>query len=253
VRCPKGLPLIALADLAKDFAAAVAAADAKRPVAIHQRTGVSFQAGIGPHSELRTVRLVVEEMLAAQPVRHPAVTFGIPYPGKPCQKCDLMLGEEPDRLYVEAKLLRILGDNGKPNDNMLMHILSPYPQHRSAVTDCEKLRAATFPGRSAILIFGYEYEGWPLEPAIDAFERMARGKSHLGERHEALFKDLCHAVHRAGRGVCLAGFIAARKPARPCAIPGGTQGSTSPPAAALARPADFLHPGTLRNRLCYNG
>jgi hypothetical protein len=38
---------------------------------------------------------------------------------------------------------RILGDNGKLNDNMLMHILSPYPQHRSAVTDCNKLRAGT--------------------------------------------------------------------------------------------------------------
>lgn len=190
--------MIALPDLAKDFAAAVAAADAKRPVAINQRTGASFQPGIGPHSELRTVRLVVEEMQAAQPERYPAVMFDIPYPDKPRQKCDLVLGEQPGRLYVEAKLLRILGDNGKLNDNMLMHVLSPYPQHRSAVTDCEKLRTARFPGRSAILIFGYEYEGWPLEPAIDAFERMARGKGHLGERHEALFKNLCHAVHRAG-------------------------------------------------------
>jgi len=27
-----------------------------------------------------------------------------------------------------------MGDNGKPNDNMLMHILSPYPAHRSALT-----------------------------------------------------------------------------------------------------------------------
>ena len=153
-RCRKGSPLIALPDLAMDFAAAVTAADAKRPVAINQHTGVSFQPGIGPHSELRTVRLVVEEMQAAQPERYPTVMFDIPYPDKPRQKCDLVLGEQPDRLYVEAKLLRILGDNGKLNDNMLMHILSPYPQHRSAVTDCEKLRTARFPGRSAILIFG---------------------------------------------------------------------------------------------------
>ena len=36
-------------------------------------------------------------------------------------------------------MLRFLGDNGKPNDNILMHVLSPYPQHRSALTDCEKL------------------------------------------------------------------------------------------------------------------
>ena len=35
--------------------------------------------------------------------------------------------------YGECRL-RLKGDNGKPNDNMLMHILSPYPQHRSALT-----------------------------------------------------------------------------------------------------------------------
>lgn len=36
-----------------------------------------------------------------------------------------------------------LGDNGKPNDNMIMHILSPYPDHRSALTDCSKLATCT--------------------------------------------------------------------------------------------------------------
>src|SRR5262245_19129768 len=117
----------------------MAAADAKRPVAINLRTGIAFQPGLGPHSESRTVKLAVQEMQAAHPERYTAVTFDVPYPEKPRQKCDLVLGEEPNRLYVEAKLLRILGDNGKPNDNMLMHILSPYPQHRSAVTDRDKL------------------------------------------------------------------------------------------------------------------
>jgi hypothetical protein len=32
-----------------------------------------------------------------------------------------------------GKLLRHVGDNGKHNDNMLMHILSPYAQHHSGV------------------------------------------------------------------------------------------------------------------------
>ena len=30
-------------------------------------------------------------------------------------------------IIQEVKMLRLMGDNGKPNDNMLMHILSPYP------------------------------------------------------------------------------------------------------------------------------
>lgn len=67
-------------------------------------------------------------------------------------------------------MLRMLGDNGKPNDNILMHILSPYPAHRSALTGCTKLLESGLPGRKAIIIFGYEYEDWPMTPAINAFE-----------------------------------------------------------------------------------
>jgi len=43
-----------------------------------------------------------------------------------------------------------MGDKGKPNDNMLMHIHSPYSAHRSAVTDCEELTRSGFDGRNAI-------------------------------------------------------------------------------------------------------
>jgi len=115
-------------------------------------------------------------MQASQPERYSDVAFDIPCPDAPRQKCDLAFG---DALFVEAKLLRLLGDNGKPNDNMLMHILSPYPHHRSAVTDCEKLRRSGLPGQKAILIFGYAYPAWPMHPAIDAFELVARRSGDL--------------------------------------------------------------------------
>lgn len=187
-----------LATLAIDFAAALMAADAKRPVAINQRTKQSFQPGIGPHSEARAIRLAVCEMQTTHPERYAAITFDVPYPNRSRQKCDLLIGEGAQKLFVEGKLLRILGDNGKPNDNMLMHILSPYPQHRSAVTDCEKLRASGFDGRRAVLIFGYSYEGWPLEPAISAFEVIARRQGQFGPRSSAPFSSLCHPVHSAG-------------------------------------------------------
>ena len=39
-------------------------------------------------------------------------------------------------------MMRLMGDNGKPNDNILTHILSPYPAQRSAITDCRKLAAS---------------------------------------------------------------------------------------------------------------
>lgn len=63
---------------------------------------------------------------------------------------------------IEVKLLRFLGDNGKVNDNILMHILSPYEAHHSAVTDCVKLATSGFLQRKAIIIIGFEAERWPL-------------------------------------------------------------------------------------------
>ena len=92
-----------------------------------------------------------------------------------------------------------MGDNGKPNDNMLMHVLSPYPQHRSALTDCVKLARSGFEGRKAIMILGYGYPDMPLEPAIDAFETLAAKVVNLGQRCEAAFSGLCHRVHQAGK------------------------------------------------------
>jgi hypothetical protein len=91
-----------------------------------------------------------------------------------------------------------MGDNGKPNDNMLMHILSPYAQHRSALTDCTKLATSQFPGVKLVVILGYSYTDFPLEPAVSAFELLARSVVLLGKRNEATFRDLCHPIHREG-------------------------------------------------------
>ena len=40
---------------------------------------------------------------------------------------------------------------------------------KRSLTDCQKLANAGFKGSLAILIYAYEYEGYPLEPAIRAF------------------------------------------------------------------------------------
>ena len=95
-------------------------------------------------------------------------------------------------------MLRLFGDNGKPNDNMLLHLLSPYPKHRSAVTDCEKLNASGFRQRKAIVIFGYESTELPLAEGIDAFESLARRYVCLKGPRVATFEDLIHPVHESG-------------------------------------------------------
>jgi len=192
--------LIELDEIVLDFASAVAAADSKCPVAINARSKKAFQPGIGPHSESRTVELVTEEMQSAKPVVYRGrLILGVSYPDAPKQKCDFCVGTGSPWIWaVEVKMLRILGDNGKANDNILMHILSPYAEHRSAVTDCIKLSRSSIASRKAVLIFGYDAADWPLLPAIEAFEALASRRYQLGDRNEARFSGLVHPVHASG-------------------------------------------------------
>ena len=187
-----------LEDFVRAFARGIEVADGKRPQA-RGRGGRLFAPGIGPHTEDDTVRLVMQELAASEPERYHDCNLGVTYPGDSRSKCDICIGDGEYWLWaIECKMLRMLGDNGKPNDNMLNHILSPYPGHRSAVTDCEKLSRFRLAEVAALVIFGYQSEQFPLEPAIAAFETLASRKVALGTRVHCAFRDLVHSVHRAG-------------------------------------------------------
>jgi hypothetical protein len=116
---------------------------------------------------------------------------------------------------------------------MLMHILSPYPSHRSALTDCQKLTASGFSGSIAVLIYGYDYEALPMEPVVVAFEQLAEHRVRVGSRQAASFEGLMHPVHR--RGASLFGRSSAEAPT----------GSTCMPYTDLRR-----HDGRLRLWSC---
>ena len=190
--------MVELEQLVADIATAIQRADHRRPRAVGSRTGREYQAGIGPHTEAATLGLIVDELVGLR-ASYELYALDVAYPGSARQRCDWCLGSQPDWDWaLEAKLLRMLGDNGKLNDNMLMHILSPYAAHRSALTDCAKLAASVLGQRKAVLIIGYDYDDWGLEPAIDAFETLARRQATLGTRHIAMFNDLIHPVHRRG-------------------------------------------------------
>jgi len=96
-------------------------------------------------------------------------------------------------------MLRLMGENAKANDNMLMHILSPYAIHRSALTDCEKLLGSGLGVGKAVVIYGFDYPDLPMDPAITAFERLAQAQVALGPRATAAYRALVHPVHREGR------------------------------------------------------
>ena len=181
------------ARLARDFAAGLMLADARRP------TWAAYQPGIGPHREPQAVALVLAELRRDHPALYGSVQTGVPYPNSPRQKCDLLVTPSGGRAWaVEAKMLRLMGDNGKPNDNMLMHILSPYPDDNSALTDCQRLAASSFSGSLAVLLYGYDYDARSMEPAVQAFEQLAMQRVRLGPRQVASFEGLIHPVHRRG-------------------------------------------------------
>jgi len=112
-------------------------------------------------------------------------------------KCDLCIHTPSGDIFIEVKMMRLLGNNGKTNDNITMHILSPYPQQRSALTDIQKLRDSGFSGEKAIVIYGYDYDDYPMSLMMDCFENLA-GENLLTPRHISYFDGLVHPIHTRG-------------------------------------------------------
>jgi hypothetical protein len=190
---------LALHELAEDFATGMKLVDTQAPVATNARSGTAYQPGIGPHTEAQTVKLVMGKLAALYPERYSSFRVGVPYGDGSRQACDLCVGHEAQEWAVEIKMLRLMGDNGKLNDNMIMHVLSPYPEHRSALTDCSKLAASALAEQKAVLIYGYDYPGWSMDPAIDAFQALAAKRVRLSEPVIARISGLVHPVHQQGR------------------------------------------------------
>lgn len=190
-----------LSTIVCDFAKGFMLADSKKPQAVNHRTKDTFKPGIGPHSEADTTELVLKELEVVYSNRYLGrYALGVPYPENKRLKCDLCIGHEYRWDWsIEVKMIRFLGDNGKLNDNILMHVLSPYPSHRSALTDCQKLLDSKIGGKKAILIFGYDHSDWLLDPAIEAFEVLAAASFIIGDRYVAEFNNLIHPIHDRGR------------------------------------------------------
>jgi hypothetical protein len=106
---------LALAELVQDIGIAIKRIDERRPQAANARTGALYQAGIGPHPETQAVNLIVSELYQLSPSNYgDQLHVNVPYPiGR--QKCDLCIGTHPAWDWnVEFKMLRLMGDNGKP-------------------------------------------------------------------------------------------------------------------------------------------
>ena len=73
------------ARLAHDFAAGLMLADARNP-----KWG-TYQPGIGPHTEVQTVALVLAELRREHSSLYGSVQTGVPSPNSVREKCDLRL------------------------------------------------------------------------------------------------------------------------------------------------------------------
>jgi hypothetical protein len=152
-----------------------------------------FAPGIGPHSEPATVRLALAHSGHSALER---ARVEVPYPDAPRLLCDV----GTDAWAIEVKMLRMKRNNGDIEKySPVAKILSPYPADRSALTDVQKLTASAFTGRKGILLFGYDYEHWPMDPVVEAFEVLASRLASLTRATPSMVTDLVHPHHRTGR------------------------------------------------------
>ena len=186
--------MLELRQIVQDFAKGIELADAKAP------KSKNWRPGIGPHDEPDVIALVMSEIAARFPARYAAHKREVLYPGTR-QACDLCIGEAPDFSWaIEFKALRMLGDKGHTGTGRddVSKILSPYPQQRSALTDCDKLASLGLGQRQGLIIYAYDCEDYPAESIIEIFEFAANRKVRLGDRLSCPFLGLIHPVHQTG-------------------------------------------------------
>ena len=95
-------------------------------------------------------------------------------------------------------MLRLLGDNGKAQRQHADAHPVAVPSSPKRPDRPRKASTSGLAGRKAILIFGYDYDGWEMTPTIAAFETLARQRVRLASRNTAHFADLIHSVHQHG-------------------------------------------------------
>ena len=179
-----------------DFALSMKKIDSTKPVYVSQRKNKNiYKPGVGPHTETATINLVVNEL--KQDKFYTKIEREIKYPNSR-KSCDLKFNINNKILFSEVKMMRIMGDNNKANDNIFMHIFSPYEKQNSALTDGLKLLKSGFDGEKSIIIYGYDYDDFPIEKTISLFEKTTKDFFNISERYSASFDKLVHPVHTRG-------------------------------------------------------
>ena len=180
----------------EDFASSMERIDKFVPPAKNPRTGEEYDRGIGPYQEKLLIEHIVRDLKKNNFARYENLETEVKYP-KDRKKCDIVLNQN---LFIEAKAVRKMRNNGTHEELLINHILSPYEADKSFLTDTKKLLHSGFEGDKAVLMYGYDYEEFPIDIILGCFELLAENYfCKIIENYECSFGDLVHPIHKKGK------------------------------------------------------
>ena len=113
------------------------------------------------------------------------------------KRCDVVIN---NNLFIEVKAVRKMRNNGVHEEFLVNHILSPYEADKSFLTDTKKLLDSSFNGQKAVVMYGYDYQDFPIDLILGCFELLAEKYfCKLTEQYEHSFDGLIHPIHKKGK------------------------------------------------------
>lgn len=125
----------------------------------------------------------------------PGMQTGVPFPSDRRRTAVTFGGDTGWAVVVHR--LRLCDHRGRAVRGALDRLVSPYPQHRSALGVATALVRSGLPGRRALVIVGEQHPDWPIDAALALFESTARLALHV---------EAVPVVHQRGSAVAVAGW-----------------------------------------------
>ncbi|MDC3172947.1 hypothetical protein OA966_00130 [Alphaproteobacteria bacterium] len=186
-----------LKNFVEDFAKSMEIIDKTLPPAVNVKTKKPYQRGIGPYQEKLLVKHVTDDMKIRNPHLWSNITLEENYPNERYKSCDVVVNKN---FFIEIKAIRKMRDNGTQEEFLVNHILSPYENDKSFLTDTKKLLNSDFEGEKAVVFYGYDYEVAPMDIIVGCYELIAEKYfCKFKETYEHSFDGLVHPIHQRGK------------------------------------------------------
>ena len=98
-------------------------------------------------------------------------------------------------IAIEFKVIRLRA-NGSVEPAIFKHILSPFPDDRSAVHDVNNVTRFDA-DHNVVGLIVFHYDTWDSNLLVDSFRHIVRSTSEVDE-YRASFSGLVHKIHQQG-------------------------------------------------------